>query len=127
MSCCSAQSQRRAPAVVTEMLDDGGGEDFEEEILVGFFVLPAAAALCFGFRACADGDKNYAVGFGLLERVLETLAGERGSVDVNGVAGDFEAFRLAGVEPGAAVLSRTSRAPSRPSSRARPSSCQPRG
>ena len=86
------------------MFDDGRGEDLKEEILVGLFLDPAAATFFFRFGARADGDQNYAMGFSLLKRVLQPFAVERGAVDANGVAGDFEAVHLAGIDPRTAIL-----------------------
>ena len=52
------------------MLDHRGSEHLKEEILVGLFFLPAAAAFFLRFRARADGDQNHAVRLRLLERAL---------------------------------------------------------
>ncbi len=60
-----------------QMLNDRGAEDLKEEILVGFLVLPAPAGFLLSFGTRANGDQNHAVGFSLLERAPQSLAGER--------------------------------------------------
>ena len=127
-ACCSAQSQSRAPAGVVKMFDDRGSEDLKKEILVGLFVRPAPARFFLGFRARAYRDQNYAVGFGMLQRVLEPLAGELRlrQCEIESPAISKLVRPAAHRSTACHAVAYQSRAQSA-NSRARPSSTQPRG
>ena len=56
-----------------QMLDDRGAEDLKEKIFVGFLVLPAPTGFLLSFGTRANGNKDQAVGFSLLERALQSL------------------------------------------------------
>src|SRR5277367_622318 len=86
------------------MFDDRRAEDLKEKILVGFLVLPTPTGFLLSFRTRANSNKDQAVGFSLLERAPQSLAGELRSVDANGITVDFETLGLPGIEPRPAIF-----------------------
>jgi hypothetical protein len=87
-----------------QVLDHGGAVHLEEEVVIGLFGLPAMLRLFFQLGTRADGDEDRAVSLGIVQRLAETRAGERGTVETKSVLAEREALALACVEPGAAVF-----------------------